>query len=69
MLADLRRLRLPISIDYGWFVFFAWPVLLPWHLVQTRGRGGCLALIGFVGLYVVTGVLAIVFSVVATLVS
>jgi hypothetical protein len=54
MHADSRRLAIREDIDQGWFVYLAWPVLLPYHLFKTRGKRGAVTLLGLVGLYVAT---------------
>lgn len=36
---------------FGAFMFFAWPLVLPYHLVKTRGIEGLVLFLGFVGLY------------------
>jgi hypothetical protein len=37
VLVDCRRHSIPTSIDHGWFIFFAWPVAVPYHLLSGRG--------------------------------
>lgn len=37
--------------DFGSFLYFAWPVVLPYYLVKTRGSEGLVVFLGFVGLY------------------
>ena len=51
--ADSRRLRASLPFDMGWFVFLAWPVVLPYYLLKTRGVRGLLTIGSFLGLYVV----------------
>jgi hypothetical protein len=51
--ADARARRVPLVHDMGLFLWVAWPVLLPWYAVKTRGRHGVpLALL--VGLAIIT---------------
>jgi hypothetical protein len=52
VLNDCRQRGISTSIDHGWFVFFAWPIALPHHVLQTRGMRGCLVLLSFAGLFV-----------------
>ena len=59
-LADRRRLRLPISVDYGWFYFYAWPLLVPYHALKTRGWRGLLTIGGFVALWLAFYAVALV---------
>jgi len=60
--ADARARRVPLVHDMGLFLWLAWPVLIPWYAVKTRGRHGVpLALL--VGLAIITPmVLAAVFD-------
>jgi hypothetical protein len=37
VLADARRRRQKLPYDFGSFVFFAWPVVVPIYLFATRG--------------------------------
>ena len=34
---DARLRGVPLLHDFGFFVLIAWPVLIPWYLVKTRG--------------------------------
>lgn len=54
ILTDQRRLGAPRSLDSGWFAFIAWPLVLPYHLVKTRGWKGIGTLLGMIALYLVT---------------
>ncbi len=38
--ADARARRVELVHDMGLFLWLAWPVLLPWYAVRTRGRHG-----------------------------
>ena len=38
--ADARARHVPLVQDMGLFLWLAWPVLLPWYAVRTRGRHG-----------------------------
>ena len=50
VLSDCRARRLWTSIDHGWFVFYAWPVAVPYHLIKTRGFvRGCGTLLALIG--------------------
>jgi hypothetical protein len=42
ILNDRRAHGLPTYIDLGWFAFSVWPIVLPHHLLRTRGALGCL---------------------------
>jgi hypothetical protein len=49
-----RHLNLPFEFDA--FVFFAWPILLPYHLVRSRGARGLLLAAFFFALLVLPSV-------------
>ena len=58
---DARRFRLGVTHDWGLFLWFAWPVLLPWYVFKTRGRAGwrlLMLLIGFILAPVLGGIIA-----------
>jgi hypothetical protein len=38
--------------DMGLFLYIAWPVVMPYHLLKTRGAKGLLAILAFAGAYV-----------------
>ena len=38
--ADARARHVPLVYDMGFFVWIAWPVLIPWYAIKTRGRHG-----------------------------
>lgn len=38
--ADARARHVPLVHDMGLFLWIAWPVLIPWYAVKTRGRHG-----------------------------
>jgi hypothetical protein len=58
--ADSLRLGVRGSVDRGWFIFAAWPVALPYHLLSTRRWRGLLTLIGLLGLFAVTYLISLV---------
>lgn len=37
--------------EFGAFLYFAWPLVLPYYLVKTRGSEGLVLFAGFIGLY------------------
>src|SRR5438128_9503866 len=47
IIADARRLGVAVPFDIGWFAFFAWPLVLPYHVFKTRGLKGFVTLSGF----------------------
>lgn len=38
--------------DMGLFLYIAWPVVMPYYLLKTRGAKGLLAILAFAGAYV-----------------
>jgi hypothetical protein len=66
VLADADKRGRRLFYDYGSFVFFAWPVMVPIYLFQTRGWRALITMLYFAGLWVayaiVTAVLSSVFQ-------
>lgn len=54
VLADARKRRSQLCYDYGSFVFFAWPVVVPVYLFRTRGPWAFLTLLCFAGIWLST---------------
>ncbi len=52
-----RHLNLPFEFEA--FVFFAWPILLPYYLVKSRGARGLLLAALFFALLILPSVLAV----------
>jgi len=50
VMADARKRGRRLCYDYDSFVFFAWPVVLPVYLFQTRGARAFLTLLCFAGI-------------------
>jgi hypothetical protein len=48
--ADARKRDRRLGYDFGSFVFFAWPVIMPVYLFQTRGARAFLTLLCFGGI-------------------
>ena len=44
--------------DVGWFVWMAWPVVIPWYVFKTRGRRGWLLLTALIALMLAPQVVA-----------
>lgn len=47
---DARRTGAAAALDWGLFLWFAWPAVIPWYVWKTRGRGGWRLTLGLVGL-------------------
>jgi hypothetical protein len=52
MQRDARRTGVGSVHDFGFFVWLAWPVVIPWYAWKTRGRSGWRLM---VGLFVLIG--------------
>lgn len=50
--ADSRRHRVKQPYDIGLLLVFAWMLIVPYHLIKTRGRRGLLSLLLLIGLFV-----------------
>src|SRR5438067_2374643 len=50
VMADARKRGRQLCYDYDAFVFFAWPVVVPVYLFQTRGARAFLTLLCFAGI-------------------
>jgi hypothetical protein len=53
VMADARKRGRRLCHDYDSFVFFAWPIVVPIYLFQTRGARAFLTLLCFLGVYVI----------------
>jgi len=64
VLADARKRGRPLCYDYDTLVFFAWPIVVPVYLFQTRGLRAFLTLFCFAGIWLVAllgaGIVAII---------
>lgn len=49
--ADSRERHVPVPVDLGWFVFYAWAIAVPYHLLRTRRAAGCVLMLIVLGLY------------------
>ena len=56
---DARRTGVAAVHDLGLFLWFTWPVAIPWYAFKTRGRGGWTLALGLIALcmssYVIAG--------------
>jgi hypothetical protein len=53
VMADAQKRGRRLAYDYGSFVFFAWPIIVPIYLFQTRGSRAFLTLLSFLGICVI----------------
>ena len=52
--SDAQKRGRHLCYDYGSFVFFAWPVVVPVYLFQTRGARAFLTMLCFAGIILIT---------------
>ena len=45
---DADRRGIGLVLDFGLFVWIAWPVILPWYAFRSRGRRGWRLLLGLI---------------------
>ncbi|MCU1264207.1 MAG: hypothetical protein JWM21_525 [Acidobacteria bacterium] len=57
---DKGKRSLSCTFDIGMFLYVAWPIIMPYHLLKSRGTKGLLIILGFIGAYVGAGVLGVV---------
>lgn len=49
---DSRRRGVRWILDMGMFLNIAWPLIMPYHLIKTRGAKGLLLILAFGAVYV-----------------
>ena len=65
---DSRRRGVLSVYDLGFFLYLAWPLVMPYYLLKTRGAKGLLILLAFSVAYFGAAIVGLVFGVsVATL--
>ena len=60
---DSRKRGVAWVYDLGVFLFIAWPLVMPYYLVKSRGAKGLLVILGFIGAYVGATIVGIILSV------
>ena len=60
---DSRRRGVLSVYDLGFFLYLAWPIVMPYYLIKTRGAKGLLVMLGFVAAYVGAAIIGIILSV------
>jgi hypothetical protein len=60
---DSRKRAVAAVYDLGFFLYIAWPVVMPYYLVKTRGAKGLLLILSFIAAYVGSAILGVVLSV------
>src|SRR6266478_8970736 len=60
---DSRRRGVLSVYDLGFFLYLAWPIVMPYYLLKTRGARGLLVMLGFVASYRGSAIIGMVLSV------
>ena len=60
---DSRKRGVAAVYDLGFFLYIAWPVVMPYYLVKTRGAKGLLVMLGFVATYFGDAIVGMILSV------
>ena len=63
---DSRKRGVMWVYDLGLFLSIAWPILMPYYLVKSRGAKGLLVVLGFIGAYVGATIVGAILSVTIT---
>jgi hypothetical protein len=59
---DSRKRGVAWVHDMGLFLMMAWPFIMPYYLVKSRGAWGLLNILGFVGVYLGAAIIGILIS-------
>jgi len=59
---DSRQRGVLSVYDLGFFVYLAWPVVMPYYLIKTRGAKGLLIMLGLVAAYVGAALIGMIVS-------
>jgi hypothetical protein len=62
LLKDTRHHHVDWVFDMGFFLFIAWPLILPFYLFKTRGFTAVLIILGFLGGYFVATLFGMIVS-------
>ena len=52
LLRDSRKRGIALIYDIGLYLYLAWPIVMTYHLLKSRGAKGLLVIVGFVCVYV-----------------
>jgi hypothetical protein len=59
---DSHRLGVLSVYDLGFFLYLAWPIVMPYYLLKTRGARGLLVILVFVVAYVGAAIVGMALS-------
>jgi len=57
---DARRRGISWVYDSGFLLYVAWPLVMPYYLLKSRGAKGILVVLAFIGVYIGAAVLGMV---------
>ncbi|HEY0431950.1 MAG TPA: hypothetical protein VGC61_09020 [Pyrinomonadaceae bacterium] len=60
LLTDSRKHGIAWVYDLGLFLSIAWPFIMPYYLLKTRGAKGLLVILAFVGTYIVASAVGVI---------
>ena len=60
---DGRKRGVASVYDLGFFLYIAWPIVMPYYLLKTRGAKGLLFILAFVGAFIGAAILGFALSV------
>ena len=63
LLTDSRKRNVALVYDIGFFLYLAWPLVMPYYLIKTRGLRGLFVVLGFCGAYLGASLAGIMVSV------
>lgn len=52
LLTDSRKRAVGWVYDIGFFLSIAWPLIMPYYLLKTRGAKGLLLILAFIAVYI-----------------
>ena len=52
LFTDSRKRGINLAYEMGMFLYIAWPIYMPYHLIKTRGARGLLVILGFLVVYI-----------------
>jgi len=59
LLKDSRKRGVGWVLDMGLFLYIAWPLIVPYYLLKTRGVKGLLVILVFIGVYLMAALFGV----------
>jgi hypothetical protein len=60
LLKDSRKRGVEWVLDMGLFLYIAWPLIMPYYLLKTRGVRGLFVILVFIGVYLTAAIVGVV---------